>query len=135
MSLSNALQQALFERLTTYAPLVALVGTRVADQPQMDLAPPYITFGASDFIQTDVDCIDGQSETIILDVWSVAQDGKRECKAICAAIVDALRRYEVDLPSGALADLRIDLVRVLDDPDGRTTHGVVQVTADLEEPV
>jgi len=130
---SNAFQTLIFQRLTTFAPLVALIGTRVYDQPAAGAVAPYITFGPSDVVPQDVDCIDGRIETLQLDVWSEAQDGKRECKAICDAVRAALHRFAAEPVTGALVEMEIELTRVLDDPDGRTSHGVVQVRAMLEE--
>ena len=83
---SNALQTLIYQRLTTYAPLVALIGTRVVDPPRGEEASPYISFGRSDWQEDDADCIEGREETIQLDIWSIAQDGQREAKDICDAV-------------------------------------------------
>jgi hypothetical protein len=33
-----------------------------------------------------------------------------------------------------LVEMRVDLAQVVSDPDGLTSHGIVQVTALIEEP-
>lgn len=133
--LSNALQKLIFERLTTYAGVTALVGSRIADMPQATLANPCITFGASDIVTEEQDCIIAQTETVQIDVWSTAEDGKRECKAICAAVKNALHLCSAEPEEGALALMQVTLIRIMEDPDGRTVHGVVQVECQMEEAV
>ena len=130
---SNALQRLIFLRLTSFASLVALIGSRVVDPPRVDEVMPYVSFGPSDWQEDDADCIDGRIETIQIDVWSTAQDGQREAKAICDAVKEALHNYEADLGDHALASMRVPTVRVFRDPDGITTHGVIQVEAMIEE--
>lgn len=130
---SNALQRLIFQRLTSFTPLVALIGTRVVDPPRVDEVTPYVSFGPSDWQEDDADCIVGRVETIQLDIWSTAQDGQREAKDICDAVKKALHDYEADLGDHALASMRVPTVRVFRDPDGTTTHGVVQVEAVIEE--
>ena len=133
MSTSNALQKLIYDQLVASGPVGALVGDRIYDRPSATVAPPYITFGASDSVPDDHECIDGRLETLQLDVWSEAQDGKRECKAIVDAVKRALHDAVGNLDVGALVTMRVTLVRVFDDPDGRTTHGIVQVEAVIEE--
>lgn len=133
MSISNALQVLIYERLVADVTVGALVGDRIYDRPPATVPVPYITFGPSDYVPDDDECIDGRIETVQLDVWSEAQDGKRECKAIVDAVKAALHDAEADLDSGALNTMRVVLVRVFDDPDGRTTHGIVQVECMIDE--
>lgn len=132
MSESNALQRLIFERLSSFAAVTAIVGTRIADAPPSTLAQPSITFGASDVVPEDFTCFSGRVETIQIDCWSEAQDGKREVKALTDAVYHALHLYSAEPVDGALVLMRVTLMRVLDDPAGGH-HGVVQVEADLED--
>ncbi len=133
MSEMNALQTLIYNRLTTCAPLVALVGQRVYDRPPLDAPNPYVSFGPSDVTIDDYDCINGRIETMQIDCWSTAEDGMRECKDIVDAVKKALHQWTADPLEGALVDLQVVLVRVFLDRDGITTHGVVQVEATMEE--
>ena len=133
MSASDELQAAIYTRLTTFAPLVALVGTRVHDLPPSPVVAPYISFGPSDTVSDDAECITGREETLQIDVWSEALDGYRECKLICDQVKKALHDWNGELTVNALAFIRVQTVRVFRDPDGRTTHGVVTVQAMIEE--
>lgn len=133
MSTSNALQTLIFNLLVGDAGVGALVGDKIYDRPSATVTAPYVTFGASDYVPDDHECIDGRVETIQLDVWSEAQDGKREAKAIVDAIRNCLHDATGNLTVGALVTMRVALARVFDDPDGRTTHGVIQIEAEIEE--
>lgn len=132
MSESNALQRLIFERLSSFAAVTAIVGTRIADAPPSTLAQPSITFGPSDAVPEDFTCFSGRVETIQIDCWSEAQDGKREVKALTDAVYKALHLYSAEPASGALVLMRVVLMRVLDDPDGGM-HGIVQVECEMED--
>jgi hypothetical protein len=134
MSASFALQQAVFARLTGYAPLAAVIYGRVYDDPPKDAAYPFVSFGPMDAVVADADCVDGATETLQIDVWSNAQDGQRECKAILAHVRAALHRFEATLSSGRLVGgVRVVLAQTIPDPVQHITHGVLQVEADLED--
>jgi hypothetical protein len=134
MSTMNALQKLILERLTNYPGVQALVGTRVLDKPIKEPTYPYITFGAADLRSDDAECVDTEVHVIAIDCWSIAKDGKREVKDIVAAVKRALNRYVAEPEDGALVTMDVVLVRVFDDPDGETLHGVVQVEALMEAP-
>jgi Protein of unknown function (DUF3168) len=133
MSISNALQKLVYDLLVADAGVGALVGGRIYDRPSATVAAPYVSFGPSDYVPDDEECINGRIEALQIDAWSEAQDGKREGKAICDAIKAALHDAVGSLSVGALVTMRVVLVRVFDDADGRTTHGVVQIEAVIEE--
>jgi hypothetical protein len=133
VSISTALQTLIFQRLTGFAGVTALVGARVYDHPSKDVVYPYISFGASDYQPEDYDCIAARTETQQIDIWSRKQDGKRECKTIVDAVKAALHGYAANPVEGALVDMRVTMVRVMDDPDGITSHGVIQLEMLVEE--
>lgn len=132
MSHSNALQAAIYARLTSYAPLVALVGTRVYDDPPKNAVYPYITFGPMDALTEDADDLDGAEVSLQLDVWSDAQDGQREAKAICDVTRSALHRWTANLSTGALAMIEVTRLRAIPDPQEHMTHGVITVDCAVE---
>lgn len=133
MSTSNALQKLIFDLLVSNGHVGALVGDKIYDRPGAGISAPYITFGPSDYVPDDHECIDGRIETIQLDIWSEAQDGKREGKAIVDAVRACLHDAVGNLEVGALVTMRVALASIFDDPDGRTTHGVIQIEAVIEE--
>jgi hypothetical protein len=133
MSLSNSLQAAVYARLTGYAPLTSLIGDRVFDPAPLEAEMPYISFGPSDYVPDDYDCITGRTETLQIDVWSTALDGQRECKAITDLVHRALHNHVPALVTGAVVNIEVTLVQVFRDRDGVTTRGVVQIEALLED--
>ena len=92
----------------------------------------YISFGSTDVISDDAECIVGGTHTFQIDCWSRAV-GRVACKQIVDAVKNALHEKDVELADNALVEMRVDFRQVMDDPDGLTTHGVVAVTAMIEE--
>lgn len=131
--ISNALQTAIYARLVANAGVTAIVAGRVYDLTPQNAAFPHISFGPTDSVIDDEECINGRIETVQLDCWSRAQDGFRECKALVDAVKAALHDYSANLTVGALASMRVTLVQVMRDPDGLTSHGVIQVECLVEE--
>lgn len=128
------LQKLLFTTLTGNSGIMAIAGgvyDRVpADQYKGKTA--YISFGPSDVVEDGADCIASGEHTFQLDVWSKAV-GQVEAKRLVFLIYKALHEQSLALTENALAEIRIDFRRVFADPDGLTSHGVVTVTAFIEE--
>lgn len=133
MSVSVALQVLIRARLLAVSAVTDLVGVRIYDAPREPVAFPYVTFGPSDFVPDDYDCIDGRIETQQLDVWSNALDGKAEAKRIVDAMKAALHDFSAEPSSGALVSMRVTLARVMDDPQPGIFHGMVMIEATMED--
>ncbi|RVN04651.1 DUF3168 domain-containing protein [Sinorhizobium meliloti] len=134
MSASAELQKLIFDTLKADAAVMAIangVYDRVPSSPY-GTRTAYISFGPSDVVDDGADCIDAGIYTFQVDVWSIAV-GQVECKRLVDAIKDALHERDLQLTENALAEIRVDFRRILKDPDGLTTHGVVTVTASIEE--
>lgn len=134
MTVSNALQAAIYARLTTYAPLVALIGVKVYDMPGKDAVYPFASFGPMDSVPDEIECVEAETQTLQIDIWSAAQDGQREAKAILDQVKVALHKWTGDLTAGALVIARVTQTRIMPDPDKSLTHGVVMVECDIEAP-
>lgn len=93
----------------------------------------YVSFGPTDVVDDSVDCISGGIHTFQLDVWSRAV-GQVEAKQLVDLIYRALHEQELVLTDNALAEIRVDFRRVFPDSDPLITHGVLSVTASVEEP-
>lgn len=95
----------------------------------------YIAIGVSDGVPDDVDCIPGAEITIQLDVYS-RNVGMYRMREIVDAVRKALHKRDLQLPSlsaNSLCEMQVTFWRVIDDPEPNTLHGVVQVTAYVEE--
>ncbi len=133
MSVSVAFQDLVLTKLKAASAVTAIVGARIVDGNDDSLDYPNITFGPSDSTPDDVDCIRGREETLQLDCWTREGGKKWPCRKLVDAVKAALHDADGVLSTGALVLMRVDLVRVFDDPDGITTHGVVQVAGIIEE--
>lgn len=135
MSVSAELQKLYFDTLSGDAAIMAIaagVFDRVPSSP-FGTKTAYITLGASDSTDDTAECIDGQEINTTIHCWSRAV-GKVECKRLTDLVRRKLHRANLSLTENALVFFEVESTRVFDDPDGITTHGVVQVRAAVEEP-
>jgi hypothetical protein len=129
---SEELQAAIYEALTADADMMALISgvyDRVPSSPFGE-AEGYISFGPEFTIYEDVECIDLQEVNIQLDAWS-RKVGRVHCKRIVAEA----RRVLLALPEltdNALVLAETPLTRILTDPDGLTTHGIISLRYEVE---
>lgn len=141
MSVAVALQKAIYSALRADAAVSAQIAGRVYDSVPAEekrvaatgAAFPYISFGSYDFVPDDADCISAGEHTLQIDVWSRAV-GRVQAKQITDAVLRVLDGNDADMGDYGLVEMRVDVARVIGDPDGLTTHGIVTVTAMIEEP-
>lgn len=135
MSPDLELQGLMVTTLQADPAVVALVGDRVYDRVEnfnTDVQFPYVNFAASSEVENDAECIMGSDIFIQIDVWSRYSGGYKECKQIADAVRNALHDRDLQLTVNALTLLRCDRIRVFRDPDGLTSHGVVEFQALVE---
>ncbi len=133
MTPGEELQRLLYTTLKADAGVMALVDgvyDRVPDNP-WGTKLAYISFGPSDMVPEDPECIEGEEHNFQLDIWSRAV-GRVHCKNVCAAVKKALHLAALELTTNALVEVRLTLQRIMTDPDGLTTHGAMQFTASIE---
>lgn len=130
---SAALQKAIYAALVGNSAITGLIGNRVYDRVTSDAAFPYVRIGVDQIVAEDQDCVEECVEVFTqIDVFSRAQ-GKIEAKNIAGAIVRALNAETVTIrDSYQLQDFRHNDTRVLDDPDGLSTHAVLSFRALVE---
>lgn len=133
MSASDELQELVYLVLSNDGAVVALVGDRIYDRVPKKARTPYISFGPSDTLTDDADCMPTRVETLQIDVWSEYQGGKSEAKRICDAVKACLHDQPLEMTNNALEHIAIRQVQVFDDADGVTVHGVVNVEATIRE--
>jgi hypothetical protein len=135
VSVTDAVQIALVARMRADATLTGLIGTRVFDDvPPDDTALfPYVSFGPEDWTDPLAECLEGEDGVVQLDVWS-RQAGRDECKRIVDRIAVLFRDTDLALPAPYRCPSVVLLQRrIFRDPDGVTTHGVVQLRIQTEE--
>jgi hypothetical protein len=134
VSSSAEFQALIFATLTGNGAVMAIAGgvyDRVPEDPFADKTA-YISIGQDDATDDDAEGIDGIELTLQIDIWSKAV-GAVECRRLRDVVRRALHHQSLQLSANALADTRVALSQVFPDPDGLTTHGIVQVTARIEE--
>lgn len=93
----------------------------------------YISFGPTDSVEDDAECITGLETTIQMDVWSKAV-GAVECKRLTDLVRKALHRKTLVLTDNAIVDVWVTLTRTFPDASPGIMHGVIQATFSVEEP-
>ncbi len=130
-SLSLNLQTAVYQRLSGYAPLTAIVGTGVYDMPPSTAKYPYVTIGEDDVHQADVGC--KRSYRVILEVhgWSDHR-GYKEVKSIVQAVEDALHDFPLIVDGYRLISLTLRDTQFMRAPDGLLSHSISDFVAYIE---
>lgn len=130
---SAAMQKAVYARLTGYAPLVALVSTRVYDRAPETVVYPFVQIGYFQTVDDSSECIDGVEVFIELQAWSRAV-GQVECKNVAAQIRAALHNWHptLDDPFAAVGNIEHENTRPIGDGDGLTTRSVVTLKVLVE---
>ena len=133
MSASAELQRAVLAALVADAAVQSHVAGRVYDMPPTAVEFPHVSFGPSQEIEADAECIDGEEHFLQLDVWDRSHGRLNPVKRIVSAVKAALHRAELSLPDPyALASIRVTQTRAMLDADGLTAHGIVTVRAEVE---
>jgi len=112
--------------------VASLVGDRVFDTVTPNAAFPYITYGPTSALEDDAECITGQDLAVQINTWS-REVGYPEAKRINDAIRSCLHNNEsVTLTQNALVYLQHRQTQTQRDPDGITSHGILQFEAFIE---
>lgn len=129
--LTLALQETLFDTLFD----ATSAGVRVYDKPPTSpygSGSTYISFGPSDENEEDAECIEGSIVTQQLDIWSKYTAGFRDSKRLAGEIKKLIHRKELPMTGATLSEIFVRSIRHFRDPDGLTSHGVVEVRALIE---
>lgn len=129
---SVELQSAIYHALSADAALMSLVDG-VYDRVPKDafgVRNGYISFGPEYSVYQDFACLEIEEINIQLDVWSRVV-GRVHCKEIVSAAQRVLQALP-DLTQNALILSEAPLTRITADPDGLTTHGIIQLRYEVE---
>jgi uncharacterized protein DUF3168 len=132
---SLELQKLLYDTLKADSAVMALANDvyDAVDKEPWGSKNGYISFGAHDAFNEDAECLVESTHTIQIDCWS-RKVGSVHAKQMVDAVYAALHdNSSLTLSTNALVQIRVSLRQVLRDPDGLTTHGLLQVEAMIEE--
>lgn len=106
LSLSNALQSAVFARLSSHAGLQQLIGPAVFDQPPPGATSPetFVMIGAERV--RDRSAVDAQASVHDLEIIvETTEPGFATAKAVAATVADALETPPLSLAEGHLVSI------------------------------
>lgn len=130
-----AVQKAIRARLVATVAVTDLVpATSILDRNKTPAPSPSIILGETQSVD-EGDSIARVRTRLYhtIHVWKV-EPSREGVKQINAAIRSAIRAGRLDLGPGLhCADWRVSSMRVLSDPDGETSHGIVTVNLLVEE--
>lgn len=127
---SLELQGAIIARLKADADVAALVGARIYDRVPPSAAHPYIAWQSDQIIDDSTDCHDDVEVFTTLDIWARQTDSnptaaRVQAKRIAHAVRQSLNGADITLTDNAMVLIEHRTTRVLTDPDGITTHAVI----------
>lgn len=123
---SLALQKALVAALKADGALSGDVA--VYDSVPADASFPYVSFGPSQILPDQEDCIDGAEVIQQVDVWS-RKPGYPECRQIAAAVVAAVDDKDLALDAHRMILIEHQGTNYLREQDGLTSHAAVTFRA------
>lgn len=131
MNLAN-LQQSVFTRLSNFTALTSqLAGQGVYARKPQDVNAesttpfPYVTFSFPSGLPFDTDSKDGAEVILQVHVWSRSQSMLVH-QAIMDSIYDALHKFQLVISGANTVDCLFTTSQFMDDPDGVTTHGIME---------
>lgn len=126
------LQGGMYTVLISDDALKQHVGSGVYDVVPGDAAVPYVAIGEAQFIRSDSSGVLSGDIYLTLHAWS-QEVGFREVKEIAGCVVDALHHAGIPLPTYRLVSINHRQTRVMRDPDGQTSHAVINMVAFVEK--
>ncbi|MCD7109709.1 DUF3168 domain-containing protein [Rhizobium sp. DKSPLA3] len=101
---------------------------RIYDQPPTAPSFPYINIGEAQTLRRDATCLEGGDIYLTMHAWSRAV-GFPEVRRIADAMVEALHLAPMTLSTNRFISIMHRQTRVFRDPDGITSHAVVEFLA------
>jgi hypothetical protein len=136
---SNALQAAIYTRLTGYSALTSLVSTRVYDFVPQNASAPYVVIGDDTAIDWSTKSTNGWEITVTIHCWDFEKAGRKSVKSILSAIYDALHRQSANITvtGFTLVDIQSEFEETFQDTtvegqNDRYYHGVARYRAYIQ---
>ncbi|TDH38848.1 DUF3168 domain-containing protein [Pseudohoeflea suaedae] len=129
---ANALQRAVFERLTADADVTALAGPgKVFDGRPERMQPPYLVFGDWRIDDWSTGSEEGAEHRFEIEIWSDAR-GRKQAASLAEAVRAALHDATLGLPGFHLVNLRHTRTRSGREPKSRHIRARIAFRAVLE---
>lgn len=133
IGIEDAVQAAVYARLTGDATLVTLLGSGgVYDEAPQPIVYPWVQLGESTVTKDAVFNRDGRNALGRIHVWS-RYAGSKECADILARMGDLLDDYALVVSGATVESCEVEQTQIIRDPDGITRHGVFDLRIRLAE--
>ena len=130
-SATNELQTVIVQTLKADADVKAIVEGRVYDDVPADAEFPYLSLGPMISGTTLADCFEIDDISIQIDAWS-RDTGSTEMRELADAARRALTKSDLELENNGLITFFHERTRELRDPDGLTSHAVIEFEASVQ---
>ncbi|MFG6083917.1 DUF3168 domain-containing protein [Paracoccus litorisediminis] len=127
MRAGRTLRRIVMDRIIAQVPDL---GGRVFDKATKSEEFPYATLGSSYWGDDSVECVEAREITLQVDLWH-SSSSKGALEDLVDDVTAALNGW-ADTVTLTMHPARISLVRIMDDPDGVSVHGVIQIEALVE---
>jgi hypothetical protein len=130
------LQGAIVARLKADAAVMALANGVYDQPPDTAFATPkesYVTIGEAQFLRDDATCVNGGEVYLTMHAWS-RKVGFPVAKQLADAVAESLHLAPLTLATNRLISIMHRQTRVFRDPDGLTSHAVIDFVANVEKP-
>lgn len=130
------LQGAIVARLKADLGLMALINGVYDQPPDTAFATPkesHVTIGEAQFLRDDATCVNGGEVYLTLHAWS-RKVGYPVAKQIADAVAESLHLAPLTLATNHLISIMHRQTRAFRDPDGLTSHAVIDFVANVEKP-
>ena len=132
--MNNAINIAIFQRLSSYAPLTALLSTYSGQPAVFDEVPqevklsesssfPFVVMHDFQYDEYDTDTDTGFNGVITLHTWSNVL-GFKEVNEVMQQVYNALHRYPLAPTGFGVSDIFQEFSDTVRDPDGVLRQGV-----------
>lgn len=130
---ANELRQAIFTTLSEDLALMAALGTkRISDQPAVNVAFPYISFGRTSTYDWSTGTEKTTEQLFTLHIWS-REKGNKEALEIMEMARWRLEDKSLPLDEHHVANLSLEFAEARHDDDLGGHHGLLRFRALIDE--
>jgi hypothetical protein len=120
---SQEVQEAVIRHLRNNAAIKKIVGDRVSDEPDANVAWPHIRYGVAIAAPFEATCLDGSVHRVTLHAFARGP-GRAQCNQLARLMVEAMDGLELDLRS--VIDLQWISTQVFTEGQKSAYHAVVE---------
>ena len=104
----------------------------VYDAVPQDTSFPYVTIGEATAIEWCTKTGDGTEATVTVHTWS-RYPGRKECLTLMDTVLQKITETPVTFAGFAVVTVEMELMEIIEEPDGITRHGVQKFRFRIEE--